>query len=198
MSTFPISADFPRYLLSDIGLRFAPRVFTPLAALPRSNQLHQQKATTAMVADCVYTCSDFVTDGCVLSHLLNANVVSAVRLAHGRAEDEKALLFQLLLLLVTHREEVEHILAYLASAEQAEPDVWARDDYRIAWLTVLYCANSRPTPWAWAFNQVVGGHPSKVIPQLVERARKHAVLGLPPKKSAASIRSTPALKEKTL
>jgi hypothetical protein len=152
-----------------------------------------------MGADCVYSCSDFVTDGCVLSYLLNSNIVSAVRLARGRRDEEKALLLELLLLLVSGQSKSERVLAYLAGAEQAEPDVWLRDDIRISWLTVLYAANARPTPWVWAFNQVVGGHPSKVIPALVARAAKHVAMELAPKKSAASIRKQALIvKEKTL
>lgn len=93
------------------------------------------------------------------------------------------ILFELLLLKVDRsKAQSERILSYLASAEQDEEDVWLRDDIRIAWITVLYAANDRPTPWEWAFNRVIGGHPSKVIPILVERRQKHAELALPPRK----------------
>jgi hypothetical protein len=93
------------------------------------------------------------------------------------------ILFELLLLKVdSSNAQSARILSYLASAEQDEEDVWLRDDIRIAWITVLYAANERPTPWEWAFNRVVGGHPSKVIPILVERRQKHAELALPPRK----------------
>jgi hypothetical protein len=87
------------------------------------------------------------------------------------------------------------VSAFPTAAEQTEPDVWLRDDIRIAWLTVLYCANDRPTPWEWAFNAVVGGHPSKVIPELVARAEKHRVMGLPPKKSVVSDRKAKIRKQ---
>lgn len=161
----------------------------------RTSKKDLQKSSAVMGSECVYRCSDFVTDTCVLSHLLNSNVVSAIRLGQGDPEQEKAVLLELLFLLVFGRSKSERILAYLAVAEQGEPDVWLRDDYRIAWLTVLYSANGRPSPWDWAFNRVVGGHPAKVIPQLVARAREHVVLGLPPKKSSGSVSASSSSSE---
>jgi hypothetical protein len=122
-------------------------------------------------------CSDFVTNGCILRYLSTKNLDSAAHLSAPFGQDTSDLILELLFLLVSG-----------AEAESAEPDVWARDDYRISWLTVLYCANGRPTPWAWAFNRVIGGHASKVIPQLVARARAHVAMELPPKKAASSVR----------
>lgn len=137
-------------------------------------------------------CSDFVTDGCVLGYLASKNLSSALDFPSrpNSGPNHSELLLELLLLLVSGSSFSERVLVRLAAAEQAEPDVWLRDDLRIAWLAVLYSANNRPTPWDWAFNRVIGGHPSKVIPQLVARLDKHAAMGLPPKKSAASTAST--------
>jgi hypothetical protein len=94
--------------------------------------------------------------------------------------DARTLLLELLLVLVSEDRHTFAILDYLASAELAEEDVWLRDDIRIAWITVLYASQGRPNPWLWAFNRVVGGHPDKVIPQLVARRQKHEEMGLPP------------------
>jgi hypothetical protein len=133
-------------------------------------------------------CSDFVTNGCILRYLSTKNLDSAAHLSAPFGQDTSDLILELLFLLVSGAALSERILVRLAEAESAELDVWARDDYRISWLAVLYCANGRPTPWEWAFNRVVGGHASKVIPQLVARAREHVAMELPPKKAASSVR----------
>jgi hypothetical protein len=184
--------------VSDLGpIRISILLSSPSATLPRPNQLKkQQKATTAMVApSSPLSCSEFVKDGCLLTFLSKGSVASASRFPGIPPE---LVLLELLLLLVNGRLESEGILVYLAAAEDREPDVWLKDDYRIAWLTVLYSANGRATPWEWAFNQVIGGHPSKVIPQLVARDRKHLALELPPKKSVSSVAAkTISVKEST-
>jgi hypothetical protein len=198
----------PMSTLPTLGLSLSPIIgtwsalpgpfpFPAPATLPhfRSNlPKYQQKATTAMAASPYVSCSDFVKDSCLLTFLAEKSIASASRFPGISPE---IVLLELVLFLVHGREESEGILVYLASAEEREPDVWLKDDYRIAWLTVLYCANGRPTPWEWAFNQVVGGNPSKVIPQLVERARQHAVLGLPPKKSVVSVANVQAQEKRS-
>jgi hypothetical protein len=137
-------------------------------------------------SDSGLSCSDFVTSGCILRYLSQKNLSFGAHLTAESSQPPCDLLLELIFLLVSGHALSERVLARLADAERSEPDVWLRDDIRIAWLTVLYCANGKPTPWEWAFNRVVGGQPSKVIPQLVERARKHAMLGLPPKKKSVS------------
>lgn len=164
--------------------------------LIRPNQPLYQKDPRAMLRNFCPpqepVCPDFVKDGCVLRYLASKNLSSALDFPSrpNSGPNHSELLLELLLLLVSGSSFSERVLVRLAAAEQAEPDVWMRDDLRIAWLTVLYCANNRPTPWDWAFNRVIGGHPSRVISQLVARLDKHAAIGLPPKKSAASTAST--------
>ena len=87
------------------------------------------------------------------------------------------------------------ILEYLAWAEQNEPDVWLRDDLRIAWITVRFAELGYANPFVLATQQVLGIHPDKL--QAAIEARRRAKLGalydnfalnLPPKKPAASVR----------
>lgn len=134
-------------------------------------------------------CTDFVTHGCVLQFLASKNLELAATFTGRAQQDVPVLLLELLFLLVSGNSFSQRVLVRLAQAESTEPDVWLRDDIRIAWITVLNCANHKPTPWEWAFNTVIGGHPSKVIPQLVERVRKHAEMdlaALPPKRPSVS------------
>lgn len=94
------------------------------------------------------------------------------------------------------RVSVESILDYLTWAEANEPDVWLRDDYRIAWITVVKAARGELQPHFWATYAVLRTAPVKVWPNIV-RARK-AMLGslyysffadesLPPKKPSQSV-----------
>lgn len=68
----------------------------------------------------------------------------------------------------------ERVMARLAQAEAREVEAHLADDYRIAWLTVLHCAEGIAQPWEFAFWRYLGQHPKKLIPFFVERAEKHA------------------------
>lgn len=88
------------------------------------------------------------------------------------------------------------ILARLEAAEAKEINPHFQDDIRIAWITVLYAAQELPIPHVQASYRVLGLHPERVWPAIVERRK--ALLGrcyerfvgesLPPKKPAASER----------
>ncbi len=68
------------------------------------------------------------------------------------------------------------ILARLERAELCEPDPHFRDDYRIAWITVLNAwRGSSCPPHVLATYSVLGVHPEKVWPLVV--ARRKANLG---------------------
>ena len=92
------------------------------------------------------------------------------------------------------------ILSRLEAAEANEQNPHLQDDYRIAWITVLYAARGDPSPHFWATYKVLRMPPNQVWPSIV--ARRRAMCGksyayffptdsgvsLPPKKSAASER----------
>jgi hypothetical protein len=94
---------------------------------------------------------------------------------------------------------IERILSRLELAERREPNPHFRDDYRIAWITVLRIARGDPFPHVVATYTVIGLHPEKVWPAIL--ARRKALLGpllqefsgesLPPKKPVRSVRSLP-------
>lgn len=103
------------------------------------------------------------------------------------------------MLKATSRASTDSILDYLAWTEANEPDVWLQDDYRIAWITVLRASRGERSPHVSATYAVLGLHPDKVSPAIVERRK--ALLGadyskffpaaeqrLPPKKLAQSVR----------
>lgn len=78
----------------------------------------------------------------------------------------------------------ERILARLTDAEQREIDAWYRDDYRIAWITVVWSQKGVPD-WSWhrssspfiaATYQVLRCHPDEVWPRIV--AARQAKLGV--------------------
>lgn len=71
------------------------------------------------------------------------------------------------------------VLSRLAEAETREPDAWLRDDYRIAWLTVLHCAEGIADPWRFAFWKYLGKTPEKLIPLFVERRENHRAMEIP-------------------
>ena len=84
-------------------------------------------------------------------------------------------------------------MARLEIAELREANPHLQDDYRIAWITVLNAAQGVPEPHVAASYAVLGLHPLKVWPAIVERRK--ALLGplyvdesLPPKKPAESVR----------
>jgi hypothetical protein len=89
------------------------------------------------------------------------------------------------------------VLSRLEHAEARELCPHGRDDYRIAWITVLNAAEGVRDPFGAATYAVLGLHPSKVWPAIV--ARRKALLGpfyeefwgeaerrLPPKKPVQS------------
>jgi len=91
--------------------------------------------------------------------------------------------------------KIERILNYLSRAEDRESDAWMRDDYRIAWITVLYATRGYREPSVLATYRVLGVHPDKLVAAI--EARRRALLGhlydrqflkLPPKKPAVSER----------
>jgi hypothetical protein len=156
-------------------------------------------------------CSDFVKDGCALTHVQRKLVEFA-----GNLGAQLSLFVELLWFLVSGSRTSQSVLAYLAQREEIESDVWLRDDLRISWLTVLYASRGYQAPAISASYQVLGLHPDKVFPAILERRRgllgseyeqfaavppeptekKAAIEGgsvlgesaLPPKKSPASVR----------
>jgi hypothetical protein len=86
------------------------------------------------------------------------------------------------------------ILARLEAAEWREPNAHLRDDYRIAWLTVLYADRGVARPDVVACTSILGIAPEKVAPAIA--ARRKFILGplydefwgvaLPPRKPPQS------------
>jgi hypothetical protein len=70
---------------------------------------------------------------------------------------------------------VERVLGRLWQAELHEPNPHFQCDYRIAWLTLLYAARGYSQPFVAATYSVLGLHPDKVWPAIVERRK--ALLG---------------------
>jgi hypothetical protein len=64
---------------------------------------------------------------------------------------------------------VARVLARLSEAEWKAP-LAARDDIRVAWITVLKADEGHPTPFAQAFFQYFGASPEKLIPFFAARA----------------------------
>ena len=93
---------------------------------------------------------------------------------------------------------VRRILLRLGTAEAREVNPHFQDDYRIAWITVLRASRGALHPHVTATYAVLGLHPDKVWPAVLERRR--ALLGpgvfwkenflaeLPPKKPVQSVR----------
>ena len=91
------------------------------------------------------------------------------------------------------------VLSRLERAEWHEPNPHFRDDYRIAWIAVLRAARGWAIPHVTATYAVLGLHPEKVWPAIVERRKfllgaayfqnQEKVLGaqLPPKKPVRSV-----------
>lgn len=123
------------------------------------------------------SCSEFVTSYHRDTDIRFALLRECVTLPRTSTAE---LLFELLLLKTDRStQQSERVLAYLASAERSEDDVWLRDDIRIAWITVLYAANGYSEPAVSATYQVLGLHPNKVYAAILERDR--AILGTPKK-----------------
>jgi len=88
----------------------------------------------------------------------------------------------------------DRVLCRLELAEAHELDPHLQSDYRIAWITVLFASHGEPMPDVQASYLVLGLHPEKVWPAIVERRK--ALLGswyeqfwgaaLPPKKPPQS------------
>ena len=49
---------------------------------------------------------------------------------------------------------LERIADYLLRAEMREPDVWLRQDYRLAWLILMLAAEDMANPYSKAFRQL--------------------------------------------
>lgn len=73
----------------------------------------------------------------------------------------------------------ESVCEYLAACEDREPNVWLRDDIRIAWLTVVNAAQGKLDPWRYSFWMYLGRTPEKLIPFFVERAERHRLMEVP-------------------
>ena len=100
-----------------------------------------------------------------------------------------------------HQPLTQRIISRLESAEDHEVNPHFQDDHRIAWITVLRAARGETQPHVSATYTVLGLHPDKVWPSIIERRK--ALLGqayefwgaassresLPPKKPARSVRS---------
>ena len=67
------------------------------------------------------------------------------------------------------------VLSRLEQAELLELNPHLKDDYRIAWITVLYASAGMNQPNVVATYRVLGLHPDKVWPAIV--ARRKADLG---------------------
>lgn len=90
------------------------------------------------------------------------------------------------------------VLARLEQAEDREINPHFQDDYRIAWITVRRASRGALKAYIAATYAVLGLHPDKVWPAIVERRK--ALLGadyprfyperlnLPPKKPVQSVR----------
>ena len=68
------------------------------------------------------------------------------------------------------------VLSRLERAEWHEPNPHFQDDYRIAWITVLRASRGERIPHVSATYAVLGLHPEKVWPAIVERRK--ALLGV--------------------
>ena len=70
---------------------------------------------------------------------------------------------------------IRRILTRLEAAEANEPNPHIQDDYRIAWITVLYASSGMTAPHVSATYRVLGLHPDKVFAAI--KARRMAKLG---------------------
>jgi hypothetical protein len=68
---------------------------------------------------------------------------------------------------------LRRILNYLERAEERELNPHFQDDYRIAWITVLTAASGDAQPHVRATYAVLGLHPDKVWPSIVERRKAY-------------------------
>lgn len=94
----------------------------------------------------------------------------------------------------------ERILLRLERAERHEPNPHLQADYRIAWITVLRASRGELLPHVSATYEVLGLHPDKVWPAILERRKallgplyeeffgERAPVASPPKKPPRSAR----------
>ena len=73
----------------------------------------------------------------------------------------------------------ERVLVRLSEAEFKEPCAHLRDDYRIAWLTVLHCSEGVEQPWEFAVWRYLGISHQKYMKIQSERERYHRSLEIP-------------------
>lgn len=98
---------------------------------------------------------------------------------------------------------VSRILSRLERAEWHEPNPHFQADYRIAWITVRRAARGELLAHVTATYAVLGLHPEKVWPAILERRRSLLGAGiawqqdLPPKKPVRSERSIPQRADRT-
>ena len=96
--------------------------------------------------------------------------------------------WELLLLHALREDFAERVLTFLARAESKTTDPWQADDYRVAWLTVLYAARGHANPWGFAFWSYYGKTLPKALVAWAERDRQTKKelerCSLPPKKPA--------------
>lgn len=106
----------------------------------------------------------------------------------------------------------ERILDYLAAAEFKEIDPWVRDDYRVAWLTVLRCSEIKDyvvlaenavlsgkrvgeVIWEFSFWMYYGLVPEKALKLWALRDReREAFFATVPKKPSSSVSPSPRKK----
>lgn len=65
----------------------------------------------------------------------------------------------------------QRVLYRLERAEIREINPHFQDDYRISWITVLYASRGEREPHVAATYAVLGLHPDKVWPAILERAK---------------------------
>jgi hypothetical protein len=83
------------------------------------------------------------------------------------------ILRELVSMLDSGRAESWAVLAYLAESECKEPDVWLRDDIRVAWLCALYASHGVENPWGYAFWWYYGKTYPKALLAWAERDREN-------------------------
>jgi hypothetical protein len=118
-------------------------------------------------------CSDFVNFTPPLSSLPPGELRS--RAFALRRLNPKALALQWLLNPEKDKKFPERVLARLIQSEAHEPDVWLRDDYRQAFITLTLALKGNTMPFVVASYEMYGLHPDKVFPAIV--ARRKANLG---------------------
>jgi hypothetical protein len=69
----------------------------------------------------------------------------------------------------------DRVLARLIQSEAHEADIWLRDDYRQAFITVSLAAQGSPIPFVEASYRMYGLHPDRLYPAIL--ARRGSLLG---------------------